>query len=127
MVFQTVELPTLEKTINGNNYNHYENTTKENGFYTYKHICYSEIEREWNKRSHVLYSSIKNGSDFSAIIFRYLSSKGLKKDSIGLSQISDIEIVDQETQYNHMKPKTMILKLTRIVWCLLKNMFLIGL
>ncbi len=92
MVFQTVELPTLEKTINGNNYNHYENTTKENGFYTYKHICYSEIEREWNKRSHVLYSSIKNGSDFSAIIFRYLSSKGLKKDSIGLSQISDIEI-----------------------------------
>jgi hypothetical protein len=86
---------TFEKyTANGNEYMYDANgPLKENGNFVWTFVCDKELRQEWNKRSKLDY----DGNDLKEnklayTLVRFLASKGLKKDSIGMSALSDNEI-----------------------------------
>lgn len=83
-----------QETINGENYWMDKNDLRaENGVYIRRFIAWEELEREWGKRSKIkIDSQDLKGQFMGHTITRYLSSKGLKKDSVGLSKISDKEV-----------------------------------
>lgn len=85
----------LEKlTAGGNPYqHHYERNEMENGNPVYIYICEDELEQEWNKRSKIGYGLRDNkGNEIRYGLWRFLSSKGLRKDSAGISKLNDDEI-----------------------------------
>jgi hypothetical protein len=93
------ELADLEPlTINGNEYSHYPDTRQiENGHYVWIYICQEEMEQEWNKISPYEYIGLdQKGQYIKHTLIRYLTSKGLRKDSSGVHQLSpkDIELIE---------------------------------
>jgi hypothetical protein len=65
----------------------------ENGIYIRRYIAWKELERAWGRKSDLaFYGNDRKGQYLSKTLCRYLSSKGLKKDSLGFSQLSDQEI-----------------------------------
>ncbi len=99
----------LEKyTLNGNQYSHnLESGLLENGNYIYLYICEEELKDEWSKRSNIHYDSIDNrGQKLKQTLFRYLTSKGLRKDSAGVAALDNEDIRMIENGYsNHIFKK----------------------
>ncbi len=86
------ELP--EKTKQGNPYIHeHESPIYENGIPLYGFYCLKELKNEWNKRSNIKIGEAKD-SIYAVhdILIRYLTSKDLPKDSLGISQLSETDI-----------------------------------
>ncbi|QIA08900.1 O-antigen ligase family protein [Draconibacterium halophilum] len=70
---------------------------KENGNWVQSYICIKELHEQWNKRSeHDLDERDDNGFSYRSTLIRYLTSKGLRKDSVGVSQLSDDDIKNIE-------------------------------
>lgn len=89
-------IPTdLEKvTANGNFYMH-DTMSKdiENSSYTWLYVCEKELEPVWNKKSRLDYRGTDlKGQELRYTLIRYLTSKGLRKDSAGLNSLSDEDI-----------------------------------
>ena len=82
------------KTNLGNNYEFYPlDNSVENGNRVWVYYCGKEIKSEWQKRSSIDFNGKdKNGNEIKTTLVRFLTSKGLRKDSIGLSKLSDNEI-----------------------------------
>ncbi len=81
-------------TVNGEQYSHEgKDQRKENGVYTRRFIARGEIEREWNKASTIPFKD-ERGYDNPIVqrLYRYMSSKGLKKDSLAFSTLTINEI-----------------------------------
>lgn len=91
------------KTPSGNRYYHILDTDLQvNGVYIWRFIQNDEVKREWNKRSSLDYNGNDNRNQpLGHTLFRYLSSKGLKKDSASLSQLTDEEIKAIENGIAH--------------------------
>ena len=69
-----------------------DNTT-ENGFYLWENIAQKELERAWNRKSKIsLKSKDKKNQPIKASLYRFLTSKGLNKDSVGLNKLTQNEI-----------------------------------
>jgi hypothetical protein len=69
-----------------------DNTT-ENGFYLWENIAQKELERAWNRKSKISFNSKDNKNQpVKATLYRFLTSKGFNKDSVGLSKLSQNEI-----------------------------------
>ena len=86
---------TLEKqTASGHPYAHnLTDKSLENGHYVNLYICDPELKKEWNLRSTMSYDSNDHkGQPVRTTIIRYLTSKGMRKDSAALSQLRDDEI-----------------------------------
>ena len=81
-------------TINGNAF--LQDTSKlqnENGHYLYLNLCKQELQKEWNNRSTIKYNYLdKKQQQISQTLIRYLSSKNLTKDSIGIWSLKENEI-----------------------------------
>jgi hypothetical protein len=79
----------------GRTYLHFEKKgQKENGNYVQINIQPDELQGEWKKRTPVdsfNYSSQHNAVRYEVLI-RYLSSKGLNKDSFGIAQLTDKDV-----------------------------------
>ncbi len=79
--------------------------TTENGYFLWENIAPYELEKEWNKRSNINFKGLDHkGQMLKATIYRFLTSKGLDKDSAGLSQLSNKEIAmieSGETSFIH--------------------------
>lgn len=91
-----VDFKNLPKvTKNGNPYTHDTiNREYENSNLVWVNICSVELKQGWD-RFCALYPSSKN-KEFSNVEFgliRYLTSKGLKKDSVGISKLDSIDFV----------------------------------
>lgn len=94
-VKDTIEFNRLPKyTLNGNLYQHsIEEQFTENGHYYGLYQCEKELEQEWNKRSLIQYDSLDaKNQPIHFTLLRYLTSKGLTKDSLGLSKLGPEEI-----------------------------------
>jgi len=66
---------------------------KENGYWVKAYICEQELREEWNKVAGIKYDSIDGGGyPCSATLIRYLTSKGLRKDSVGISRLTPEDI-----------------------------------
>ncbi len=93
--FDKIDASTLENyTTIGNRYYHdTKSKIVENGHYVNIYICEPELEKSWNLRSKLRYSgNTLNGEELKRTLTRYLTSKGLRKDSAGMNQLTDSEI-----------------------------------
>lgn len=83
----------------GRPYTHLPCTSmRENGKIVYLYIQPEECIREWNKRSEKKLDSATFLSDpTAALLFRYMTTKGLKKDSAGISMLNNQDIKNIES------------------------------
>ncbi len=81
-------------TLNGNAYTFdIENRQKENGYHVYWYFCEPEMIKEWNSRSSIPYNEPgANAYPVGSTLIRYLTAKGLKKDSAGVATLSEQDI-----------------------------------
>lgn len=96
---QKIDFKNLPKyTINGNEYFH-DTVGKrtENGYYIDIYVCREELKKEWEKVSNLDFTgSDRKGQNLSETLIRYLSSKGLSKDSVGFHSLAakDISFIE---------------------------------
>lgn len=81
-------------TLSGNPYSFdFSARDRENGHWVHAYLCVDELRREWNKVSSVDFDSPDGGGyPCSATLIRYMTSKGLRKDSAGVSQLTPTDI-----------------------------------
>ena len=90
------ELPVA--TVNGTPYLHDTvSIIRENGNPVYIYLADSELRKSWNRRSDLDFEGTDlMGQELRATIYRYMSSLGLRKDSTGMSMLSDRDIREIE-------------------------------
>lgn len=109
-----IEPKTLHSNLEWNSkegspyFHNLEDHTTENGYYVMRYISDEEINREWPSRSSMHLDSTKfDGWSLRTVLYRYLSSKGLKKDAQGLSELSEEDIKNIEKGFpNAQSAKT---------------------
>ena len=81
------------QSIGGEKYQqNLKDNTRENGYYLWENIAQKELERAWNKKSKISFNSKdKKNQPIKATLYRFLTSKGLNKDSVGLSKLTQNE------------------------------------
>jgi hypothetical protein len=86
-------------TANGNLYSRPSDLSLlENGNYVDIYLCEPELTREWNKVSTIPYNGVDHRGQFiSYTIKRYMTSKGLRKDSAAVSKLSKTDIAAIES------------------------------
>jgi len=108
------------KTIRGNFYSHdLDNKQLENGHYTYLYINDNELREIWNKRSKFNYDSTYTSGYNKYGLYRYLSSKGYRKDAEGLEKLSDKDISNIEngiTNYRFADGFSFYNRIYLIIW-----------
>jgi hypothetical protein len=108
-------------TINGNPYEHdFSKGQFENGNYVWLYICEKEIQNEWNRRSSLTYDGKDlKGHEIKYTIIRYLTSKGFRKDSLGVSRLTDedIRLIENGTaNYIYGKKLSIYPKIYEVIW-----------
>ena len=69
----------------------------ENGYYLWLYVCPYEVEKTWNTKSDYHFDSIdKKGQPISATIYRYITSKGHRKDRQGVLELTNEEVSEIE-------------------------------
>lgn len=94
-----------KKSLSGRLY-HPVGTKKqtENGFYFAYNIQYDELLKEWPKRSkRDIMHEDKKGNGLIWTLLRYMTSKGLTKDSFGLTQLNETDIKNIENGVTNYK------------------------
>ncbi|MFW6351889.1 MAG: O-antigen ligase family protein [Bacteroidota bacterium] len=95
--FETVHPEEIDMhTASGNPYHHdFNQGMRENGNLVYVYVCEEELRQEWNKRSDIKYDDDLNGYILGSTLIRYLTSKGYRKDSVGVSKLTseDIDLI----------------------------------
>jgi len=92
---EPIQYQSLEMyTPNNNPYFHDTLSTEiENGNYVWIYVNQAEMEKEWERRSEIPYDSLDHlGQPMFGTLMRFLTSKGFKKDSLGVSMLSPEEI-----------------------------------
>ncbi len=88
-----------ERTQNGNLYQHDLNDKMlENGHYVGLYLSWDELKESWEQRSSLAFDQNgPNGFHVSATLIRYLTSKGLTKDSVGMTKLltEDIHFIEK--------------------------------
>ena len=86
-------------TVNGNQYLHQlDNLMQENGNQVWIYISDPETRAEWNKRSKLDFDGVGNtGESLRATLYRYLTSKGARKDSVGMQTLTAEDILAIES------------------------------
>jgi hypothetical protein len=97
---KTVDFAKLDKyTMAGNPYNHDTIWMGiEDGKYVGLYMQWQELEKAWNERSSYNFKGKdQNGQDIRFTIIRYMASKGLRKDSVGVYSLDadDIKAIER--------------------------------
>ena len=92
-------------TVNGNGYYHQKNTNiTEDGKLVYQYISERESRAAWQKRSTVHFDSLdRKGHPIAGTLYRYMTSKDLRKDSIGFLSLTDEDIKNIENGFSNHK------------------------
>lgn len=90
------ELPAF--TVNGTPYLHDTvSIIRENGNQVYIFLADSELREAWNSRSNLDFDGTDlMGQELKATIYRYMSSRGLRKDSAGMVLLTDQDMREIE-------------------------------
>ena len=83
------------RTAQGNTYWHEsENQLIQDGHYVWRYICREELSEAWSSRSQMPLEGIgQNGSRLEWGLIRYLTSKGVRKDTEAVMALSQEEVV----------------------------------
>jgi O-antigen ligase len=81
-------------TPNGNPYYHDTLSGQiENGHFVWLYVSQEEMKTQWEKRSKIPYDSLDHkGQPMFGTLMRFLTSKGLRKDSMGVMSLTNAEI-----------------------------------
>ena len=110
-----------ELTAEGNRYTHYfDDDMRENGNLVYIFIADNELREAWNKRSNFDFESLDEaGNKIRFTIYRYLSSKGLRKDKEGLQSLDqhEVEAIERGViNYLHLTWTPFYVRLHQTIW-----------
>lgn len=110
-----------ELTADGNSYYHYfDDDMRENGHLVYIFISDKELREAWNQRSNFDFDSLDAaGNSIRYTIYRYLSSKGLRKDKEGLQSIDqqEVEAIERGViNYLHLDWPAFYVRLHQTIW-----------
>jgi len=109
-----------ERTHRGNLYLHdFTNKQLENGHYTYLYINDDELREAWNKRSRIHYDSTSTSGFNRAVLMRYLTSKGYRKDAEGLEKLTNDDVLNIEngiTNYRIVSSSSFYNRIYQVVW-----------
>lgn len=117
-----VDIQKLEtSTVNNNKYSHYlNNYDYENKDRVWIYICREELKSEWEKRSNIDYEGQdKKGQPVKVTLIRYLTSRGYKKDSMGISKLTDedIKMIEEGfTNYIYKNKFSLYPRLYELFW-----------
>jgi hypothetical protein len=119
---RSIDANLLDKyTVNGNPYEH--NTASgimENGHYIDIYVCESELRNEWNKISTIPYNNTDlKGQAIQSTIKRYLTSKGLRKDSASLHSLKPKDLSNIEkglTNYRFHSYPSLYQRIYETLW-----------
>jgi len=92
-------------TVNGNVYAHHPEIDEyENGYKIWIYVSEKELQQEWNNHSQYKYDSLdRKGQPIHSTLIRYMTSLGLRKDSLGFMNLSPVDIQMIEKGYtNHL-------------------------
>jgi len=109
-------------TTNGNKYHHnFDNKLLENGNYVNIYICEKELASEWNKRNETYKydGKDKKGQNIRQTLIRYLTSRGLRKDSVGVSKLTEEDIaliIDGHSNYIFKRKFGIYPRIYQIIW-----------
>lgn len=108
-------------TIHGHYYSYdTTNHTTENGHYVYVYVCWPELQKAWETRSKIPFDSNDlPGNPVKFTLLRYMASKGLKKDSAGMSQMTDQDIHAVEMgmpNYTFSSLTSMPYRIYQVMW-----------
>jgi hypothetical protein len=83
-----------ELTAGGERYDHDPtNPQTENGQYVWTYVAWGELARTWERRSTVPFNGTdERGGQLFGTLTRYLTSKGLRKDSAAVMSLSEEEV-----------------------------------
>lgn len=102
---EEIDPTSLEKmTANENPYRHYLDIDEyENGNRIWIYVASEELAKEWDKKSNIPYDNglDKKGQCIQFTLIRYMSSLGLRKDSLAFSKLSDQDIKMIENGYTN--------------------------
>ncbi|MCG8410976.1 MAG: O-antigen ligase family protein [Bacteroidales bacterium] len=97
---ENINFSELEKyTQSGNKYQHFTSEYQtDNGHYTWVYISEKELKNEWQRRSRYKYDGKDDkGQNLKITLIRYLTSRGLRKDSIGVASLTNKDIKNIES------------------------------
>ena len=88
-------------TLSGRAYTHYpEETLMENGCLVWVNVCEEELRQGWNRRSLKAYDGADAaGNELRMTLVRYITAKGMPKDSAAVATLSDSDIFNIEQGY----------------------------
>jgi len=109
------------RTQNGRMYAHQTDVPyRENGHRVWNFVCWEELRNEWPKRSSVpLDSADQRGQPIRYTLVRFLTSKGLKKDSAGVHLLTsaDIQFIEKGfTNFRYTDPWGVSRRLDQALW-----------
>jgi len=109
------------ETVNGNRYTHDpENRQVENGNYVWLYLCEEELRPGWNALSDFDYDGRDEmGQRIKYTLIRYMASLGYRKDSAGLSKLTerDIELIENgKANYIYGKRISLYPKVYEVIW-----------
>lgn len=110
-----------ETTVLGNPYSHYpENKLRENGHYVFLFIAEEETRKAWNERSDLDFDGQDlAGNALYMTLYRYMASKGLRKDYAGVYQLDpeDLEAIEKGiANYNYTRWPGLKVRLHQTFW-----------
>lgn len=110
-----------QKSLSGRDYFPItKNKQTENGFYVAQNIQYEEIYKAWPQLSKVgVFQNDKKKNPLIWTMLRYLSSKGLTKDSAGLAQLDkkDVENIENGiTNYKYADASPIRVRIKEFLW-----------
>ncbi len=117
-----VDFSTLEKRtpLGGIYWHDTTNLQTENGYYVWIYIATDEMRKAWNERSEYEFDGKDNkGQDLKFTLIRYLTSKGLRKDGMGVRALapSDIALVeDGEASAHYHERGVFYVRLYKTTW-----------
>ncbi len=99
----------LQTSKKGYAYEHkLENTQIENGHYIWRNVCYPELQIAWNSVSENKFWGKDNQNNLQyAVLIRYMTSKGLVKDSEGFKELTNEDILAIENGVTNYRFSTM--------------------
>ncbi len=119
---EEIDFSALEShTQDGNPYRHNTGLNwAENGNYVWIYICEDELRQEWNKRSSLSYDGKDNlGQYLKFTLIRYLTSKGFRKDAVGVRQLDQVDIQAVENgvaNYIFLNKYSLYPRVYQIIW-----------
>lgn len=82
-----------------------ENTEIQNGHYIYRYMAFGELERGWNRLSEMRFGGEdQRGQELRYTLVRYMASMGLRKDSVGLTELTAQDVDRIEKGYTSANP-----------------------